>query len=613
MDLEPDPPHFTVSSLAERIDLASRMVLSASGWRLCFAQEPDSRDASITPAQRDLVAVAATVFIDFLATTAHLSSGITAIGSDTRPTGPVLADTVLRVFLARGIPVRWLGAVASPEIMAYTKTSCEVQSFFYLSASHNPPGYNGFKFGLSDGAVLPAEQAAPLAESFLAALGNQEKTTDLIDRMSNVPPELLASAEHETRRWKSAAAEAYKAFTLEVGSGIAHHEERNRSFLAPLRIALNRRPLGVIGELNGSARSTSIDRFLLPALGLRAVFFNDRPGELHHQILPEGAGLDYAATLLARYHRDDPTFQCAYVPDNDGDRGNLVFIDRERRPLVLQAQQVFALAVMAQLAWHRHRGHETEGMCVVVNGATSARVDELARRFGVDVHRAEVGEANVVSLAEKLRRSGRTVPILGEGSNGGIIIPPSTVRDPMSTVISLSLFHAFELGREIPGAAEDGTDLLSADLLAEAVAGLPPYTTIETDDPLAKMQVGEIPHCEIKSAYETLLADRIPEAISILAESFPVKRWRLWNYEGTRTTEGPGNRSGMETGGLRLVFEDEREHAQASVWMRGSGTEPVFRVLAECRGTNRPLVEKLIRWQRDIIAEATRLAGARPT
>lgn len=613
MDLVPSLSVSTVSSVSERKELVSRMVLSASGWRLCFGKTPDDEGTSIAPVQRDLVATAATVFIDFLTAITSSSTAITAIGCDTRPTGAALSDTVLRVFLSRNVPVRWLGVVASPEIMAYTKTCREVQAFFYLSASHNPPGYNGFKFGLGDGAVLPGTQATPLAEAFLRTLEDQRRTEDTLRGIADLPPKLITAVLEESSRWKSAASRAYHAFTLQTGSGITDADTLDRTFTAPLRIALNRRPLGVIGELNGSARSTSIDRFLLPSLGLRTAFFNDRPGEIRHQILPEGAGLDDAAALLTRYHRDDPAFQCAYVTDNDGDRGNLVFVDPQGEPLILEAQQVFALAVMAQLAWCKHRGIETKGMCVVVNGPTSSRVDEIARHFGVEVHRAEVGEANVVALAQDLQRSGRTVPILGEGSNGGIIVPPSTVRDPMSTIIALTLFHAFELDRYTPDFTEENQTPPEADLLADAVSKLPPYTTIETDDPLAKMQVGDTPHGAIKAAYERLLPDRVPVAISILKDAFPVKHQRIWNYEGTRATEGPGNRSGKETGGLRLVFEDEQGHAGASVWMRGSGTEPVFRVLAECRGTNRPLVEKLIRWHRDALTEATHLAAAGAT
>ena len=65
------------------------------------------------------------------------------------------------------------------------------------------------------------------------------------------------------------------------------------------------------------------------------------------------------------------------------------------------------------------------------------RVERIAARFGVDVHRAEVGEANVVARARELRRDGYLVRFLGEGSNGGNITHPAAVRDPIQTILAV--------------------------------------------------------------------------------------------------------------------------------------------------------------------------------
>ena len=67
---------------------------------------------------------------------------------------------------------------------------------------------------------------------------------------------------------------------------------------------------------------------------------------------------------------------------------------------------------------------------VVVNGPTSMRIERIAEAYGAGVFRAEVGEANVVNLAAARRSGGYEVRILGEGSNGGNITHPATVRDP---------------------------------------------------------------------------------------------------------------------------------------------------------------------------------------
>ena len=74
---------------------------------------------------------------------------------------------------------------------------------------------------------------------------------------------------------------------------------------------------------------------------------------------------------------------------------------------------------------------------VIVNGPTSLRVNRICRCFDVTLFRAEVGESNVLSLAKQKMEQGYAVRFIGEGSNGGNITFPSTIRDPLATMMSL--------------------------------------------------------------------------------------------------------------------------------------------------------------------------------
>lgn len=596
MNLPHSNTPINLSSRKERELLLSQAVLSVSGWRLCFGETPESRSASITPAQRDFSMVAARTFGQSLMEMTVNEDRVIALGIDTRPTGPALAETVMRTFLEMGIPVEWLGIVASPEIMAYTKVSPHLKGFFYITASHNPPGFNGFKFGYGDGAVLKGEYAWPLIQHFRENLLKDGAVAKGARALAGIPPEQLDRLEETRPSLKESSARAYRGFVLQVAAGFPAPAPGDTTFVTSIRAGLARAPLGIVGELNGSARTTSIDRSLFPWLGVRTALYNDRPGEIRHQILPEGAGLAPAAELLQKHHRNDPAFQVAYVPDNDGDRGNLVFIDREGAPAILEAQQVFALTVLVELAWLRYRGEETEKVGVVVNGPTSIRVEEIARLFGAEVFRAEVGEANVVALAEEKMREGWIIPILGEGSNGGSITPPATVRDPLNTLFALLKLRAFPLARLLREP--------SSDLLLETAQLIPPFTTTGTDDPAARMQVGATSHGKLKARYEELFPARVGEILPDLENELSIDSWEFWNYEGTRAIRGPGNRSGDETGGLRAVFLDRDGQPRASLWMRGSGTEPVFRVMADCAGERPALAKRLIQWQRNLVQEA---------
>jgi phosphoglucomutase len=45
-------------------------------------------------------------------------------------------------------------------------------------------------------------------------------------------------------------------------------------------------------------------------------------------------------------------------------------------------------------------------------------------------------------------------------------------------------------------------------------------------------------------------------------------------------------------------------HPKAYIWMRGSGTEPVFRVMADAAGPDRRIERELLEWQRSMVARA---------
>jgi phosphoglucomutase len=604
---------------ARRREALGSMILSASGWRAVFGGSDESLSSSIDPIHRDLVAVAATVYADSLPQGRRGRPATVAVGTDSRPTGPAIADTAIRVFLDRGLSVRWLGVSATPEILAFTSSDETIDGFFYVSASHNPPGHNGLKMGYGDGSVMPGTQATPLIERFRTLAADDALVEDIAARIAAVDPARLAALEEKRLPAKRLALEAYEKFALRCAAG----DMEPQRFLSEVRRRLRSRPLGVIGELNGSARASSIDRTVLPGVGLSCVFENDRIGVFAHQILPEGAGLAVAADLLELHAQRDQAFRIAYVPDNDGDRGNLVFLDSEGGAAPLDAQTVFALVVMSELAWVEYlrekRGGSREELAVIANGPTSARIDDICERFGATPHRVEVGEANVVSRYRELSASGVRVVVMGEGSNGGNITPPSAVRDPLSTLMGMVKLYAFGLaavwkdkaGSEPGGAPPPAGESDSALGFLEIAASLPRFLTLPADDPRAKMQIGNTPHSLLKSRYEAAIPQRIPEMISRLEAVWgPGIDWEIWNYEGTRALPGIGNRTGDERGGLRILFSRRDSTGTgipvAAVWMRGSGTEPVFRILADCRGDDETLLDALVDWQRDMVAAACR-------
>ena len=602
-------------SAAEVRQAQQAMIMSASGWRKVFAGSGNEEDASgdIRPADIVLTGIIALGLSDFL--TAHLKkdpAGIClVVACDSRPTGSIIANAFMRVISFVGMQIRYLSIAAAPEVMSYSACCGEVDAFAYISASHNPIGHNGFKFGLNTGGVLPAHLVRELEGIFFEDLA--KKQDFVYSALINIQPEKMQALFQSSGAYKQEALRHYRHFseTVIVGS-----EAQKTETLAEIRSALQNRPTGILGELNGSARCLSIDRDFLEGLGAQVMLLNDRPGQIVHRIIPEGESLNLCRTELEKLHRNDPTWLLGYVPDNDGDRGNIVCIERDGRAHILEAQAVFALVALAEAAWMAYRNTHNEPdnvqrAAIVANGPTSMRINELAERFGMDCFRAEVGEANAVTLAEKLRSEGRIIRITGEGSNGGSIIHPASVRDPLNSIGSILKLLTI---RDSPGklglfhiCCQRFNRDYSPDFTMDDVLSIfPTYTTTNSYEDIAIMHIRSQNHKKLKAAWEEIFLQDWAEQRRELAERWSLERWVEVNTEGSeeKIGFGPEYRSGDERGGLKILFSDSADIPQAYIWMRGSGTEPLFRVLADVRGDRPELEAYLLRWQRSMIERA---------
>ena len=580
------------------------MILSHSGWRGIFAADggEESKTKKIDAEHRLIAEKAAEVFAAYLRDRGG-SKPLILIGRDTRPTGKAIAGMMIPVLRKHGCRVRYAGIVAAPEIMAWARSlGAQVGAcgFIYISASHNPIGHNGLKFGLTDGGVLPAKEAAKLTERFQEVLKEIREE----GKGKSVHPVFLSFS------WffKRQAYKAYYNFNGEVAWGDNVH------IAGALKRGIATRPLGVCCDFNGSARCVSIDKKFFGRLGIQFRAINERPGAIAHRIVPEGESLDPCRAFLAEQHRRNPAFTLGYVPDCDGDRGNLVIWDgtlNEAR--ALEAQEVFALACVAELAQLAWNGSPASKIAVAVNDPTSLRIDRIAEAFGARVFRAEVGEANVVGLARKLRAEGWTVRILGEGSAGGNITHPSAVRDPLHTVLAIAKLLSLRTEGGKPGLfelwcnASGQTGKYRADFdLADIIAGLPPFATTEAYSPEAALHVTAADHGELKSRYQTIFLREWEARKNELKARYGIYDWGAAAYNGTEERADITHFGEAGKGGLKICFYDAHKKAVASIWMRGSATEPVFRVIADAEGADRRFERDLIEWQRRMTQEADR-------
>ena len=57
-------------------------------------------------------------------------------------------------------------------------------------------------------------------------------------------------------------------------------------------------------------------------------------------------------------------------------------------------------------------------------------------------------------------------------------------------------------------------------------------------------------------------------------------------------------------GGLKIIFKDKEGSPLAFIWMRGSGTEPVFRIMCDVKGDNPQQEAELLQWETNMLLEA---------
>jgi phosphoglucomutase len=425
--------------------------------------------------------------------------------------------------------------------------------------------------------------------------------------------------------WKRRSVSAYTLFSREVVTGTKDLAEQERLF-DEMASEASRRPIGVVAELNGSARCLSIDRDFLEGLGVVVRSVNDRPREFAHRIVPEGESLDQARSELESARAEGGAFVLGYVPDCDGDRGNLVVAGRSGAARALEAQEVFALACMAELAGLVRSGElaygvdggPTREVAVVANDATSMRIEAIAKAFGARVFRAETGESNVVALAADLRAKGWIARIMGEGSNGGNITEPSKVRDPLATLgalLKLLLLRGdarsgreglFEIWMRRSGRASAYDPNFGID---EILGSLPAFATTSVFEPRAALRIKSADQAALKARYAKLFEREWEGKRAELRERLGLESWEAFSTKGQAEERLGAGGAGTDfaasgRGGLRIVFSGPGGAQRAFLWMRGSGTESVFRIMADVEGGRAEDEAYLLSWHESILRRA---------
>ena len=596
--------------------LNPNMILSASGWRKVFAVSGEETDTTTEIGMENtcISVLSALVFSDYVKKRTGKRTPTIVLGIDTRPTGPEIANAMIRLLLKEKVVVRYVGVTAAPEIMAYSKL---FDGFIYISASHNPIGHNGIKFGLNVGGVLNGKENALLVEEFKAKCSDEfalQNVSRLISVRSQSDLEWVYSESIST---KKEALEIYKTFSKNVISSLTNVSLQDK-FFDNLKAQIKANPIGIVCDFNGSARTMSIDKEFFAENNLNFYPFNDIPGKIVHEIIPEPENLVYCAKKMEELQKAGTKDAIlGYMPDCDGDRGNIVYWDSKTDSAqILKAQEVFSLSVLAELAFSYwlNKNDSSYKPAVAVNCPTSMRIDEIAKVFNAKVFRGEVGEANVVNTARLARKEGYTVRILGEGSNGGTITFPSSVRDPINTIFAFiklltikdtpegkGLFHIWcQLSGQEDKYKDDFT-------LSDVLETLPVYTTTGVSESRAILKISTMDHAKLKGNFQKVFENSFKNGADGLLKKYGISSYKCILTNATTEKVDAKDFSESGKGGLKIQLFENSDKPSAFIWMRGSGTEPVFRIMCDVKGNNPDKEKDLLAWETKMLLEADKM------
>lgn len=581
------------------------MILSASGWRKVFATSGNeqSKETSIGIENRTISIFAAKVFSDYVKEIKQKEKPTIIVGIDSRPTGSEIADAIIKTFISLNVKVQYIGITAAPEIMAYSKKS---DGFLYISASHNPIGHNGIKFGLDTGGVLNGTENTKLVQQFNLLCEAEDAISNAEKIIANINNSKIEEIYKKIPFIKKEALSTYKSFLLNTITASSDSEKQN-SIFSIIKKSISNKKIGIVCDMNGSARADSVDSSFFQENNINFFAIHNKAGDIVHEIIPESENLIYVANEMEKLQKEGKKdVILGYMPDCDGDRGNIVYWNEKiNKSIILNAQEVFSLSVLAELGYSCWLNKENKNYkpAVVVNCPTSMRIEEIAKNFNAKVFRAEVGEANVVNCANEKRLEGYDVRIFGEGSNGGTITYPSAVRDPINTIFAiiklLCIKEIFKTWCELTGSFYNDDYSLS-----DIIETLPKYTTTGVSDSRAVLHISTKEHSLLKARFQNVFLNEWNSKKDQLYSKYNILFWECAITNGTKETRKVTDFSLSGKGGLKIIFYTEENKPIAFIWMRGSGTEPVFRIMCDVKDENTDMEKELLQWETQMLKTA---------
>ena len=295
--------------------------------------------------------------------------GQIAVGRDTRTSGESLIKAVKAGLLAAGCNVTDCGILPTPALQYIVREHFD--GGVMITASHNPPEYNGVKIIEPDGTEMGDEETIKLET-------------------------LIFSNSFPLGTWEEAGSESIAPYLIqEYCSSISGHFPGSPG-----------KGITVVAD-PGSGPACITTPVILTAMGCRVLTINGKMDGTFPGRFPEPSieGLRPLSELVI-------SSGAAFGVAHDGDADRAVFVDETGK--FVEEDQQFAL--IAQYICHKKKG------TVVTPVSTGQVVEKVITMEGGTVTYTPVGSIYVARTMRSLLNDGVNVIFGGEG-NGGLIFP----------------------------------------------------------------------------------------------------------------------------------------------------------------------------------------------
>ncbi|MEO0206655.1 MAG: phosphoglucosamine mutase [candidate division WOR-3 bacterium] len=289
------------------------------------------------------------------------------VGHDTRKSYPQISEGVIDGFNMMGCNVMNLGIVPTPTVVFMVR-KLKADGGAVVTASHNPPEWNGIKFVSPRGEFINEQEFRRFSIYLDFFALNRNK---IIEYM----------------KYFGECTEPKTTFQEHIESITKHLNLKNPGL-----------KIGVDAVCGAGSKALPA---LLEMAGCKVytIHCNFKP-RFPRPPEPTPENITKLCDLVKRYNLD-----LGFALDPDGDRLSIV----DEKGNAIGEEKTLALA--ADFILSKEKGP------VATNLSTSSLIEYIARKHKCPIYRAKVGEANVVSKMNEVKA------VIGGEGNGGVIYP----------------------------------------------------------------------------------------------------------------------------------------------------------------------------------------------